>query len=209
MIKIAIVDDHPVVRRGLAEIINRETDMEVTWEAGNARDAINLIRKRGCDIVVLDISLPGMSGIDLLKQLKREQKKLPVLILSVHPEEQYAMRLLKAGASGYLTKERTPEELVRAIRKVASGGKYVTESLAERIIAHLNTLEKPHHEKLSDREVDVMLMIASGMTTKEIAEKLCISTKTVSTYRSRILEKMGMNTNADIINYALKNKLID
>jgi DNA-binding NarL/FixJ family response regulator len=208
MIKIIIVDDHPVVRRGLKQIIHEEADMQVTGEAVNAQEAIDLIRGTECDAVVLDISLPGMSGIELLKQLKRESKRLPVLILSIHPEEQYAVRAMKAGASGYLTKESAPGELVKAVRKIVSGGKYVSSSLAERLLEDLETSDKPLHERLSDREFEIMLLIASGKTTGDIAEKLCISIKTVSTYRARILEKMNMRTNADLTRYAIDHHLV-
>jgi len=208
MINIIIVDDHPVVRRGIRQIINEEPDMRVTAEAENAQEAINLIRRTECDVVVLDISLPGMSGVDLMKQLKQEYKKLPVLILSVYPEEQYAVRTMKAGASGYLTKESAPGELVKAIRKVVSGGKYVSSSLAERLVEDLGASDKPCHERLSDREFEIMLLIASGKTTGDIAGKLCISDKTVSTYRARILEKMKMSTNADLTRYAIDHHLV-
>lgn len=209
MIKIIIVDDHPVVRRGLKQIINEEPDIKVTGEAENAQETINLIRRTECDAVVLDISLPGMSGIDLMKQLKQEYKRLPILILSVYPEEQYAVRMIKAGASGYLTKESAPEELVKALRRVVSGRKYISASLAERLADDLEPSDKPPHEKLSDREFQILCMIAKGKSLKDIADELCISEKTVSTYRARILEKMNMSTNADMISYALKNKLIE
>jgi DNA-binding NarL/FixJ family response regulator len=209
MINVIIVDDHPVVRRGLKQIINENNDMQVIGEAEKAHEAIDLLRRTECDVLVLDISLPGMSGIDLMKQLKQEYKKLPILILSIHPEEQYAVRAMKAGASGYLTKESAPGELVKALRKIVSGGKYVSSSLAERLIADLEISDRPPHERLSDREFEILLLIASGKTTGEIAEKLCISVKTVSTYRARTLEKMNMSTNAEMISYALKNKLIE
>jgi DNA-binding NarL/FixJ family response regulator len=209
MIKVIIVDDHPVVRRGLKQILQEEPDVEVVGEAESAQEAFKIIRTIDCDAVVLDISLPGASGVEILKQLKHEYQKLPVLILSVHPEEQYAVRVMKAGASGYLTKESAPEELVKAIRKIISGGKYISSSLAERLITDIDTSGKPHHEKLSDREFEIMRMIAQGKAIKTIAEELYLSEKTVSTYRTRLLEKMGMTTNAEIISYALKNKLIE
>jgi DNA-binding NarL/FixJ family response regulator len=209
MIRIIIVDDHPVVRRGLKQILHEEPDVKVVGEAESAQEAFKIIRTIDCDAVVLDISLPGASGVEILKQLKYEYKKLPVLILSVHPEEEYAVRVMKAGASGYLTKESAPEELVKAIRKIISGGKYISSSLAERLITDIDASGKPRHEKLSDREFEIMRMIARGKAIKKIAEELYLSEKTVSTYRSRLLEKMNMTTNAEIISYALKNKLIE
>jgi DNA-binding NarL/FixJ family response regulator len=209
MIKVIIVDDHPVVRRGLKQILQEEPDVKVVGEAESAVEALKIIRTIDCDAVVLDISLPGASGVEILKQLKYEYKKLPVLILSVHPEEQYAVRVMKAGASGYLTKESAPDELVKAIRKIISGGKYISSSLAERLITDIDASGKPRHEKLSDREFEIMRMIARGKAIKKIAEELYLSEKTVSTYRTRLLEKMKMTTNAEIIGYALKNKLIE
>jgi DNA-binding NarL/FixJ family response regulator len=209
MIRIIIVDDHPVVRRGLKQILHEEPDVKVVGEAESAQEAFKIIRTIDCDAVVLDISLPGASGVEILKQLKYEYKKLPVLILSVHPEEQYAVRVMKAGASGYLTKESAPDELVKAIRKIISGGKYISSSLAERLITDIDASGKPRHEKLSDREFEIMRMIARGKAIKKIAEELYLSEKTVSTYRTRLLEKMKMTTNAEIIGYALKNKLIE
>jgi two-component system, NarL family, invasion response regulator UvrY len=209
MIRIIIVDDHPVVRRGLTQILQEEPDVKVVGDAENAQEAIKIIRTIDCDAVVLDISLPGASGVEILKQLRYEYPKLPVLILSVHPEEQYAVRLMKAGASGYLTKESAPDELVKAVRKIISGGKYVSSSLAERLFTDIDASGKPRHEKLSDREFEIMRMIAQGKAIKKIAEELYLSGKTVSTYRTRLLEKMNMTTNAEIINYALKNKLIE
>ena len=209
MIRIIIVDDHPVVRRGLKQILQEEPDVKVVGEAENAQEAFKIIRTIDCDAVVLDISLPGASGVEILKQLKYEYMKLPVLILSMHPEEQYALRMMKAGASGYLKKDSAPEELVKAIRKIISGGKYVSSSLAEILIADMETSDRPLHEKLSDREFQIMRMIASGKAIKTIAEELCLSEKTVSTYRTRLLEKMHMNANAEIIGYALNNKLFD
>jgi two-component system, NarL family, invasion response regulator UvrY len=209
MIRIIIVDDHPVVRRGLKQILQEETDVQVVGEAESAQEAFRIIRTIDCDAVVLDISLPGKSGVEILKQLKYEYKKLPVLILSVHPEEQYAVRLMKTGASGYLTKESAPDELVKAIRKIISGGKYISSSLAERLFTDIDASGKPRHEKLSDRELEIMRMIARGKAIKKIAEELYLSEKTVSTYRKRLLEKMNMTTNAEIFSYALKNKLIE
>ena len=208
MIEVIIVDDHPVVRRGLKQIIEDEPDMQVAGEATNAGECFSLVRKMECSLVLLDISLPDRSGFDVLKQLKYERPGLPVLILSVHPEDQYAVRFIKAGASGYLMKEGAPEELVKAIRKVHAGGKYVSASLAEKLASHLDTSDKPPHENLSNREFQILCMIAKGESLKGIADELCISEKTVSTYRSRIMEKMKMSTNSDLTRYALENHLV-
>ncbi len=210
MIKILIADDHPIVRKGLKEIIEVTPDMMVGDEASNGQEALEKVRKSDLDVVLLDISMPGRSGLDLLKELKSEKPELSVLILSMHPEEQYAVRVLKAGASGYLTKESAPDELIAAIKKASIGRKYVSSSLAEKLALYLEIdAEKPLHETLSDREYEVMRMIASGKTISEIAKKLFLSVKTISTYRSRILEKMRMKSNAELTHYALKNRLVE
>jgi len=210
MVNIIIVDDHPIVRQGLKQVLSEEPDMAMFGEAQNSQEVLELIHKQDWDIVVLDITMPGRGGLDVLKEIKHERPKLPVLILSIHPEDQYAVRALKAGASGYLTKESAPEELVRAIRKILRGGKYVSSTLAEKMAFDLEMeAEKPLHETLSDREYQVLLMISSGKTTSEIAEEMALSVKTVSTYRVRILEKMKMKSNADLTYYVIKNKLID
>lgn len=210
MIKILIADDHPVVRKGLKEIIEEIPDMVVGSEASNGQEALEKVRKSDFDIVVLDISMPGISGLDILKQLKSEKPELSILVLSMYPEEQYAVRVLRAGASGYLTKESAPEELIAAIRKASKGGKYISSSLAEKLAFDLETdAEKPLHETLSDREYQVMRMIASGKTGKEIGEELFLSIKTISTYRARILEKMEMKSNAELTHYALKQGLVE
>jgi DNA-binding NarL/FixJ family response regulator len=209
MIRVITIDDHPVVRRGLKQIIAAEQDMQVVGEAENAREALRVIREIACDAVVLDITLPDASGLDVLSRLKSERPTLPVLIMSIHDEEQYALRVLKTGASGYLMKNSIPEELIKAIRKITSGGKYISPSIAERLVSEFASPEKSPHEKLSDREFQILCMIASGKSLKEIGEALCISGKTVSTYRARILEKMNMKTNADLVGYALKNRLIE
>jgi len=208
MIRVIIVDDHPVVRRGLKQIIAAEQDMQVVGEAESAREALRVIRQTACDAVVLDITLPDGSGLDVLSQLKSERPTLPVLIMSMHQEELYALRVLKAGASGYLMKDSIPEELIKAIRKITSGGKYINPSLAERLASEFASTEKSLHENLSDREFQILCLIASGKSLKEIGATLCISDKTVSSYRSRILEKMKMSTNADLTRYALEHDLI-
>ena len=208
MIKVIIVDDHPVVRRGLKQIIEDEPDMEVAGEAKNAGECFSLVRKTDCTLVLLDITLPDRSGFDVLKQLKYEHPELPVLILSTHSEDLYGLRLIKAGASGYLMKEGAPDELVKAIRKVNAGGKYVSASLAEKLVFRTGDFDKPPHENLSNREFQILCMIAQGRSLKSIAGELCVSEKTVSTYRSRIMEKMKMSTNYDLICYASEHHLV-
>lgn len=210
MIRILIADDHAIVRAGLKQIVAETSDMIVADEASSGHEALNKVWKNDYDVVVLDITMPGINGLDVLKQLKSQMPELPVLVLSIHPEEQYAVRVLKAGASGYLTKESASDELIMAIRKVSIGRKYVTASLAEKLAFDLETdVEKPLHETLSDREYQVMCMIASGKTVNEIAEELFLSVKTVSTYRSRILEKMKMKSNAELTYYAIKHRLVE
>lgn len=209
-LKILIADDHPIVRQGLRQILAAEPDVGAIGEAETGQKVLELVRKQHWDVVVLDITMPGRSGLDVLKELKNERPKLPVLVLSAHPEDQYAVRVLKAGAAGYMTKEKAPEELIKAIRKVLGGRKYLSESLAEKLAFDLDTdTEKPLHKTLSDREYEVMLMIASGRTATQISKKLYLSVKTISTYRARILEKMGMKNNAELMRYALQNRLID
>jgi len=210
MIKILIADDHPIVRQGLKQILSEEPDIEVVGEAQNSQEVLELVRKQHWDIVILDITMPGRGGLDVLKELKHERPKLPVLMLSVHPEDQYAVRALKAHASGYLTKDSAPEELVKAIRKILRGGKYISSTLAEKLAFDLETeTDKPLHETLSDRESQVMLMIASGKTISQIAEELSLSVKTIGTYRTRVLEKMKMKSNAELMHYAIKNGLVE
>ncbi|OPY09385.1 MAG: Response regulator UvrY [Syntrophaceae bacterium PtaB.Bin095] len=208
-IKILIADDHPIVRAGFKQVIADTPDMLVADEAGNGQEVLNLIGKKDYDLVLLDISMPGRSGLEILKDLKSEKPKLPVLILSIYPEEQYAVRALRAGASGYMTKASAANELIAAIRKISAGGKYISASLAEKLAFYLDgDATRPPHETLSDREYQVMLMIASGKTVTEIADELCLSVKTISTYRTHILEKMKMKNNAEITLYAVQNKLV-
>ena len=210
MLKILIADDHAIVRQGLKQIVTETQDMIVAGEASNGQELLNKINEDDYDVVVLDITMPGRNGIDVLRQLRSERPQLPILILSVHSEEQYALRALKAGASGYLTKESAPDELVLAIRKISGGGKYISSSLAEKLAFDLAAgHEQTPHETLSDREYQVMCMIASGKTVIEIAQELSLSEKTVSTYRARILEKMKMKNNAELTYYAIKNQLVD
>jgi len=210
MLRILVADDHPIVRQGVRQIIADTTDMIVADEASNGPEVLSKVRAGSYDVVLLDISLPGINGIDVLRQLRNERPRPHALILSIHPEEQYAVRAFRAGASGYLTKESAPDELVAAIRKVSSGGKYVSASLAERLASYLETSdEQLPHKTLSDREYQVMCMIASGSTVTEIAEQLSLSVKTISTYRSRVLEKMNMKNNAELTHYAIKNRLVE
>jgi len=210
MIKVLIADDHPIVRRGLRQILSEISDMMVAGEATNGQETLDQVRVGGWDMLVLDITMPDRSGFDILKELKHEQPDLPVLVLSIHAEDQFAVRVLKAGASGYLTKENAPAELVKAIRKVVSGGKYISHSLAEILALNLaEASDRPRHETLSDREFQVMQLMASGKTLAEIAEELLLSAKTISTYRARLLEKMNLKTNAEIIRYAIENGLIE
>ncbi len=210
MIKILIADDHRMFREGLKHILAEYPDLVVADEANNGQEVLDKIWKNNYDMVLLDITMPGMTGLEALKQLKNDKPKLPVLILSMHPEEQYAIRVLRAGASGYLTKESAPDELITAIRKISQGRKYITPSLAERLASEFEAdSEKPLHDILSDREYQVLRMIAAGKTVKHIAKELSLSIKTVSTYRTRIMEKMKMKTNAEVMHYVIKHQLLD
>ena len=210
MIKVLIADDHAVVLEGLKQIISETPDIVVAGEATHGQEVMDKIRSIHVDVVVLDIAMPGRSGLDVLLHLKRERPSLPVLVLSIHPEDQYAVRVLKAGACGYLTKESAPDQLIAAIRKVVVGGKYVSPSLAEKLAFDLESdVDKPLHETLSDREYEVLCLIALGKTVKEIADKLSLSVKTISTYRSRILEKMKMKNNAELTHYVIRQGLVE
>jgi DNA-binding NarL/FixJ family response regulator len=208
--RVLIADDHAVFRRGLRETLS-ETFSKLTFgEAKTAQETVESVKRQDWEIVILDISMPGKSGLDILDDLKRLRPRLPVLLLSMHPEEQYAKRALKAGASGYLTKDSVPEELKLAVRRVLTGGRYVSSAMAERLAYDLREgADKPAHELLSDREFQVLRMIASGKTVKQIASEISLSVKTVSTYRTRILEKTGMKTTAELIRYALQSHLVD
>jgi two-component system, NarL family, invasion response regulator UvrY len=209
MIKVLIVDDHTIVRQGLIQILEETSDIVAAAEARNGREAIALLRAGAFDVVLLDVSMPDMDGLSVLNAIKPEHPKLPVLVLSMYPEEQFALRLLKAGASGYLTKESASEELIRAIRKVAQGGRYITLELAETLAFAVDKDDRPPHETLSNREYQIMRLIASGKSTGDIAEALSLSVKTVSTYRTRILDKMGLSSNAEIMRYAMQQGLVE
>ena len=210
MIRVLIADDHTIVREGLKQILTETEDIVPVDEAGDGQEVLKKVAKGKLDLVLLDISMPGMNGLDVLKQLKISNPGLSVLILSMYPEEQYAVRLLKAGAAGYLTKDNASDELIAAIRKVSSGRKYISPSLAERLATILETgPEKLPHETLSDREHQTFIQIASGKTVKQIAEKLSLSIKTVSTYRTRVMRKMNMKTNVELMRYAIKNNLVN
>ena len=210
MIKILMADDHPIVRMGMKKILEKAHDMIVADEAETGAEVLNKALSNHYDIVLLDISMPGRSGLEVLTQLKKEKPDLPVLILSMYPEEEYAVRALKTGASGYLTKKSASGELVTAIRKVSTGQKYIGSSLASLLASYLETdQEKKPHETLSNREYQVMRMISSGKSLTKIADELCLSLRTVSTYRTRIMSKMNLTSNAELTRYSLKNELID
>jgi DNA-binding NarL/FixJ family response regulator len=207
-IKVIIADDHPLFRRGLKHALDDTGDITVVAEVSNGDELLTRAKEDKFDIVLLDIAMPGKSGLDLLKQLKTEHPALSVLVLSVYPEEQYAVRFIKAGASGYLTKERASEQLAQAIRKIANGGKFASQQIIEKLAFESSDPDRPPHEKLSDREYQVFCMIAAGKPLTEIGEDLSLSVKTISTHRSRILEKMRMTKNAELIHYAIKTNLL-
>jgi len=209
MIKVFIADDHAIVRAGLRQFLAQESDIRCVGEADNGADAIRQLRELDCNVVLLDISMPGKTGIETLKQLKRDRPKLRVLMLSMYPEDQYAVRALKAGASGYLTKQSPPDQLLGAIRQVASGKKYITPELAESLAESLDAAhERPPHDTLSDREFQTLVLIGSGKSLSQIAGDLSLSVKTVSVYRARVLEKLRLRHNAELTHYAIKNQLV-
>jgi DNA-binding NarL/FixJ family response regulator len=210
VIRVLIADDHAILRRGLIEIITRGFKGAVCGEAEDAGETLAQVQHRGWDLVILDVTMPGRSGIDILADLKRTTPKLPVLVLSMHPEDQYGRRVLKAGASGYMNKDAAPEELIKAVHKLLAGGRYVSPALAEMLATDLGRGgDRPRHEGLSARELEVLRLIGSGKTISQIAEVLHLSVTTVSTYRARILEKLGMTTTAEMMNYAVRNRLAD
>jgi len=209
-LRILIVDDHAIVRTGLKQVLAEKFSGAIFGEGQNARDALEQAGKAKWDVILLDISMPGQSGLDVLKQIKDVQPEARVLILTMHPEDQYAVRVLKTGASGYLTKETASEEVVHAVTKVLAGGKYVSTALAESLATNLGSpAKKAAHEGLSDREYQVLRLIASGRSVKEISFDLALSIKTVSTYRTRVLKKLNFKTNAEVIRYAMREKLVD
>ncbi|RFB74217.1 MULTISPECIES: response regulator transcription factor [unclassified Herbaspirillum] len=209
-IKVAIADDHAIVREGLRQICSGTKDIIVVGNAENGLETIKLARLGNCDVLLLDIILPDRTGIDVLKQIKKEIPKLPVLMLSIHREDQYAIRALKAGAAGFLNKQAAPAELINAIRQVAAGRKYISASLAQELANQIGfDHETPLHETLSDREYQTMVMIASGKAVSDIAAELLLSVKTISMYRSRVLAKMKLRHNAELTHYALKNNLVE
>ena len=210
MIRVLLADDHAIVRAGLKELLTATGDLQVVGEATNGQEALAAVRKGGFEVLVLDMSMPGRSGIELIKLVKAERPALRVLVLSMHSEEQYAVRAVRAGASGYLTKETAAEELVSAIRRVAGGGAYVTPETAERLVRDAGAgAEREAHKKLSDREYEVFRMIVSGKSVTDIAGVLNLSVKTISTHKSRILEKMALATQADLVRYAVEHGLLD
>lgn len=207
MTNVLIVDDHPIVRRGLKQVLQDEPEYSVV-EAGNAREALQEIKQQTFDLVIADIDLPGTNGIELLKEIKQQNKDTPVLMLSVYPEDQVAVRVLRAGASGFLSKETAPEQLVVAIRKILNGGKHISEKVADLLVMNLGSAnERSLHEKLSDREFQILSLFGEGKTVKQIAETLSLSVPTVSTYRARILNKMEMKSTAELVRYAIQNRL--
>ncbi len=209
-IHVLIADDHAIVRQGLRQILSETDDLLVTGEADDGAEALNLARQQPWDVFLLDVSMPNRNGIDTLKQLKKEFPRLPVLILSMHPEEQYAVRALKAGASGYLTKQSAPELLVTAIRQVASGKKYLSPAVAQQLAEAISdNSDKSPHERITDREYQVLVMIAAGKTLTQVAEQLNLGVATVSTYRARLLEKMGLKSTAELIRYGLEHGLAE
>ncbi len=209
MIRILVADDHPVVREGLKRVIEKDSGMLVSAEASTSQQVLDQVAKERPDVLLLDINMPGRGGLEVLMQLKIHHPALPILVISMYSEDQYATRVLRAGASGYMTKESAPSQLVKAIRKVLRGGKYVSPALAEKLAIDLGTGSKLPHETLSDREYQVLCMIALAKTVSEIADELSLSVKTISTYRARILEKMDLGNNVQLARYALKQGLVD
>ena len=210
MIKVLVVDDHAIVRRGLREILNDEPDIEV-FEAGSAEQASELIRNNSWDLIVLDLGLPGKSGLDLLEEVKRDPRSIPVLVLSIYPEEQFALRTLRAGAAGFLSKDTAADNLVTAIRRILGGKRHISPAVAEMLLLSSDSkqsIDRNLHEKLSNREFQILCMFGRGKTVSSIARELSLSIPTVSTYRARILEKLSMRTTADLIRYAVENRLV-
>lgn len=209
MIRILIADDHNIVHQGLAFILNKNRRMRIVASCANGADALKWLDENDCDVALVDIAMPGMNGVDLLKQIRKRKPQLPVLILSAYPEDQYAVRLIKAGAAGYLNKECVPEEIVGAVHSVVSGKRYISPAVVEMLANELSIPDgKPPHETLSNREYQIFLLFASAKTITEIASILKLSTNTISTYRKRILEKMNLGNNAELMRYAVDNDLL-
>lgn len=208
MIRLAIADDHPIVREGLRRIAVDDAGITVTGEASTAAELFRLLSVAAVDVVLLDVSMPGATFVETLAELRERHPTVRILVLSVHPEDQWAMRALRAGAAGYLTKDRSPEQLVLAIRRVARGGKYVSDTLAEKLAGLVDNGTRAPHELLSDREFEVLRALGSGMTVKEVAEQLHLSAKTVSTYHARLLDKMGLKSKADLVRYVAVHELL-
>jgi DNA-binding NarL/FixJ family response regulator len=209
MLRILLADDHAVVRQGVKQILAEAFTQATFGEARNAHELLDLVNSDRLDIVILDLAMPGGNGLEALKQIKYDHPQLPVLILSMFPEDQYAVRTIKAGAAGYLNKESAPEELVQAIRKVLHGGEYISSAVADELVLHArHEDDQPLHKHLSDREYQVLCLIASGKEVKEISTELALSAKTISTYRARLLDKMNMKTNAELTYYAIQNGLV-
>ena len=209
MIRLAIADDHPIVREGLRRIASEDASISVVGEASNGAELLRLLGAAAVDVVLLDVSMPGSTFVETLRDLREKHPTVKVLALSAHPEDQWAARALQGGAAGYLTKDHSPEQLVHAIRRVARGGKYVSESMAEKLAGMVNNgMTRPPHERLSDREFEVLRALGSGMMVKEVAAQLRLSAKTVSTYRARLLEKMGLKSKADLVRYVSAHELL-
>ncbi len=210
MIRVLIIDDHPIVRTGIRSLLAGASDIEVVGEAGDGEEGLEQALHLRPNVITLDISMPGMGGMEVLKELKKQPHQAAILVLSLHPEDRYAIRLLRAGASGYVTKAAPSETLIQAIRKVCGGGKYISPEVAERLAFTIDpNFEGPLHERLSNREMEVMRQLASGRTVTEIGHQLELSVKTVSTYRRRILEKMALGSTAEIVRYAVENQLVE
>jgi len=210
MYRVLVADDHGVVRRGISQILEETSEFRVTTEATNAEELLELVGKGKWDALILDLNMPGRGGLDVLKDIHRRLPRLPILVLSMHDEKQFAPRVIKAGASGYMNKESAPNELLKALRKIITGGKYISEAVAETLASDLQHSQPgPPHVSLSDREFEVFRLIASGKSVSQIAVQISLSVKTVSTYRQRLMEKMGMKTNAELTRYAIKNNLVE
>lgn len=206
--KFLIIDDHAIVRKGLSQLLKEEFAAAEIAEAGDSQEVYDKVRAGIWDVILLDISMPGRNGMDILKQIRADGIKAPVLMLSMHPEDQYALRALKAGASGFLNKDTANEELIAAVHKVLAGRKYISAALAEKLAEGVNTGDRPAYETLSDREMQVLQLLASGRTVSEVAETISLSVNTISTYRNRVLEKLGLSNNAELTRYAIENKLV-